>query len=46
MDEEELKRLDGNDYEEDIDEDIIDEDNIEIEDIDNLEDIEDMEDEE
>ena len=46
MDEEELKRLDGNDYEEDIDEDIIDEDNIEIEDIDNLEDIEDVEDEE
>ena len=46
MDEEELKRLDGNDYEEVIDEDIIDEDNIEIEDIDNLEDIEDVEDEE
>lgn len=46
MDEEELKRLDGNDYEDDIDEDIIDEDNIEIEDIDNLEDIEDVEDEE
>ena len=46
MDEEELKRLDGNDYEEDIDEDIIDEDNIEIEDIDNLEDIEDVDDEE
>ena len=46
MDEEELKKLDGNDYEDDIDEDIIDEDNIEIEDIDNLEDIEDVEDEE
>ena len=46
MDVEELKRLDGNDYEEDIDEDIIDEDNIEIEDIDNLEDIEDVDDEE
>ena len=46
MDEEELKKLDGNDYEEDIDEDIIDEDNIEIEDIDNLEDIEDVDDEE
>lgn len=46
MDEEELKKLDGNDYEDDIDEDIIDEDNIEIEDIDNLEDIEDVDDEE
>lgn len=46
MDEEELKKLDGNDYEEDIDEDIIDEDNIEIEDIENLEDIEDVDDEE
>lgn len=46
MDEEELKKLDGNDYEDDIDEDIIDEDNIEIEDIENLEDIEDVEDEE
>ncbi len=45
MDEEELKKLDGNDYEDDIDEDIIDEDNIEIEDIDNLEDIEDVDDE-
>lgn len=46
MDEEELKKLDGNDYEDDIDEDIIDEDNIEIEDIENLEDIEDVDDEE
>ena len=45
MDDEELKRLDGNDEDEDMEDNLIDENNIQLEDIDDIDDIEDMSDE-